>query len=274
MGVAAASLRDGDVLRIFPGHYESCAVLRADGLTVEGIGEAGAIILASAICQGKAILVSAGRGLILRNLTLAEAKVPEGNGAGLRAEGGSLLVDGVRFVDDQDGILTAAAAPDMVLTVRHSVFEHNGACVQACAHGIYAGHIAQLSVSGTVFRDMQEGHAIKSRAARTEVTGCDIADGPVGTGSYLIEAPNGGALEVRGNTLEKGAHAENRAAIAIGTEGVDQPGASPVITGNSFRNDSTRRMVFVRNDGSLPAALTQNALTGLITPLTGPGTIQ
>jgi hypothetical protein len=274
VSMAATLLQNGDVLRIFPGHYESCAVLRADGLTVEGVGDAASVVLESAICQGKAILVSAGRGLALRNLTLAQAKVADGNGAGLRAEGGSVTVDGVRFVDDQDGILTAAAAADMVLTVRHSMFEHDGACVRACAHGIYAGHIAKLVVSGSVFRNTQAGHAIKSRAARTEVIGCDIADGPDGTGSYLIEAPNGGALVVRGNRLAKGPRAGNRAAIAIGTEGVDQPSAAPLIEDNTFHNEGMRWMVFVRNDGSLPATLLGNALTGAVTPLAGPGTTE
>ncbi len=271
---AAAALSDGDVLRIFPGRYDSCAVLRADGLTVEGVGDPEAVVLTTAICQGKAILVAAGHGLVLRNLTLAEAKVPAGNGAGLRAESGPITVDGVRFIDDQDGILTASA-PGMVLTVRGSLFAHDGACVQACAHAIYAGHIAQLSVSASVFRDTQAGHAIKSRAARTEVAGCDIADGPRGTGSYLIEAPNGGAVVIRGNTLEKGAHAGNKAAIAIGMEGIDQRTPAPLIDANSFRNESARLMVFVRNGSSAPAALHGNVLTGgPITPLTGPGTVQ
>jgi hypothetical protein len=275
VAAAAAALRDGDTMRIFPGRYDGCAVLRADGLTVEGAGDAASVVLAGGICQGKAILVAAGRGLTLRRLTLAEARVPAGNGAGLRAEGGGTVsVDEVRFIDDQNGILTAAV-PDMVLIVRDSVFEHDGACVQACAHGIYAGHIARLSVSGSVFRDTQDGHAIKSRAARTEIAGCDIADGPEGTGSYLVEAPNGGIVQIQGNRLEKGARAGNRAAIAIGTEGAVQPGPAPRIEGNVFRNTSTRQMVFVRNDGAQPVAMRANTLTGgPIIPLTGTGTIQ
>ena len=274
VAAAAAALRDGDTMRIFPGHYGGCAVLRANALTVEGTADPAAVVLGGGICQGKAILVAVGRGLTLRRLTLAGAQVPEGNGAGLRAEGGGTVsVDQVRFIGDQDGILTAAV-PDMVLIVGRSVFEHDGACVQACAHGIYAGHIARLRVSASMFRDTQDGHAIKSRAARTEVTGCDIADGPEGTGSYLIEAPNGGAVRIQGNALEKGAHAGNRAAIAIGTEGVAQPG--PVqIDANHFRNESTRTMVFVRNDSAQPVAMAANVLAGgPIVPLTGPGTIQ
>jgi hypothetical protein len=70
----------------------------------------------------------------------------------------------------------------------------------------------------------RQGHSIKSRALSTEVIGCTITDGPDGTSSYLIEAPNGGALIVRGNSLEKGPKSENhKAAIAIGAEGVTHP---------------------------------------------------
>jgi hypothetical protein len=73
----------------------------------------------------------------------------------------------------------------------------------------------------------RQGHSIKSRALSTEVIGCTITDGPDGTSSYLIEAPNGGALIVRGNSLEKGPKSENhKAAIAIGAE------ASPTHTGD------------------------------------------
>jgi len=261
-------------MRIFPGHYGSCAVLHADDVTVEGAGEAGAVGLEGGICQGKAILVAAGRRLPIRNLTLAEARVPEGNGAGIRAEGGALTVDGVRFVHDQNGILASDTAHDMVLRVEHSLFVQTGACVAACAHGIYAGHIARLTVSDSVFKETREGHAIKSRAARTDVTGCDIADGPNGTGSYLIEAPDGGTVLIRGNRLEKGPHSGNRAAIAIGTERLDQPTPSIVIEANHFENDSTRRAVFVRNDTASSAELTRNVLVGDVRALTGPGKVQ
>ena len=274
LSAAVAQARSGDTISLFPGLYADCAVLHADDLTLEGVGDAGSVVLTRKICRGKALLVADGDAITIRNLTLSDARVPDGNGAGIRAEGGALTVDHVRFIGNQDGILTSGVAPHMVLTVRDSFFSGNGACLKACAHGIYAGHIAHLVVEGSVFRDTREGHHIKSRAVRTEVTGCDIADGPDGTGSYLIEAPNGGALLIRGNRLEKGPHAGNRAAIAIGTEGIDQLTPSSDIDGNRFINDSTFGVVFVRNDGPAPARLSQNTLVGPVTPLTGPGQIQ
>ena len=273
LSALSGRLHDGDTVRIFPGRYASCAVLQADRLTVEGVGDAASVVLAGSLCAGKAILVADGRGITIRSLTLAEAWSPDGNGAGIRAEGGDLTVESVRFIHDQDGILTSDTAHDLVLRVRNSVFERDGACVGACAHAIYAGHIAQLRVEGSAFLGTREGHAIKSRAARTEVTGCDITDGPDGTGSYLIEAPDGGAVLIQGNRLEKGRFSGNGSAIAIGTEAVDQPTPYVAIMDNRFTNDSARRMIFVLNRSVVAAALTDNTLKGLITPLDGRGAV-
>ncbi|MEJ2676659.1 MAG: hypothetical protein P8011_15985, partial [Acidihalobacter sp.] len=38
----------------------------------------------------------------------------------------------------------AGSRHDSTITVRNSEFVHNGACIKACAHGIYVGHIKLL----------------------------------------------------------------------------------------------------------------------------------
>ena len=55
--------------------------------------------------------------ITIRNLTLQRARVPDKNGAGIRAEGKDLLVDGVKFINNQNGIL-AAPRPDGTITIR------------------------------------------------------------------------------------------------------------------------------------------------------------
>ena len=271
---AAAAPGPGDHIVIYPGQYFDCATLGASNLTVEGAGDPSTVVLTDKTCGGKALLVVDGDGVTIRNLTLTRARVPDGNGAGIRAEGGNLTVDGVRFINNQDGILTNAN-PSMVLTVRHSQFTRNGVCLEACAHAIYAGKIAGLIVQDSVFRDTRQGHDIKSRAARTEVTGCDIQDGESGTASYLIEAPNGGALIVRGNTLEKGPLSGNHsAAISVGAEGVDQPTPEITIEQNTFTNDGNYRTALVYNGSATEAMLRGNRLTGAVDPLKGDGSSQ
>ena len=268
---AAAAAAPGDRILVSPGQYFDCAVLSVDGLTVQGVGDAGSVVLTDKTCQGKALLITTGRGITIANLTLTRARVPDGNGAGIRAEGASLTVDGVHFVNDQDGILTSDN-PGMTLLVRNSKFDHDGVCQAYCSHAIYAGHIASLTVQHSVFRDTRDGHDVKSRAARTEVTDCDITDGPDGTASYLIEVPNGGAVIVRGNTLEKGPHSGNHtAAIAIGMEGVDQATPEISITGNRFTNDGDYRTAFVDNVTATEATLRNNTLHGPVDALKGDG---
>ena len=269
---AAAAAGAGDRILIYPGQYFDCAVLSADKLTITGVGDPAAVVLTDKTCQGKALLIVTGNDVTVSNLTLTRARVPDGNGAGIRAEGGKLTVDGVRFINNQDGILTNAN-PQMALLVRNSQFTRNGICEAYCSHAIYAGKIALLQVEHSIFRQTRDGHDVKSRAARTEVTGCDMADGQDGTSSYLIEAPNGGALVVRGNTLEKGPHSGNHtAAIAIGLESVDQATPEITVEDNHFTNDGDYRTAFVDNVTATEATLRGNVLHGPVDALHGDGT--
>ena len=274
LSTASASAQPGDRILISPGQYFDCAVLAADRLTVQGVGDPASVVLTDKTCQGKALLIVDGSDVTVANLTLTRARVPDGNGAGIRAEGGNLTVQGVRFINDQEGILTNPN-PAMTLTVRDSLFDRNGICLSACSHAIYAGQIALLTVEHTVFRDTRDGHDIKSRALRTVVTGCDIEDGPSGTASYLVELPNGGALVMRGNTLEKGPKSGNHtAAITLGMEGVDQPTAEITIEGNRFTNDGDYHTAFVNNVTATEATLRHNVLRGPVDALHGDGSSQ
>lgn len=268
---AIATAADGDHILIAPGEYFDCAVVRQSNVVIEGSGPAGGAIMTDKVCQDKAILVTIGNGITVRNLTLTRARAPDGNGAGIRAEGSSLVVEQVRFINNQNGILTGAPA-DATLVVRDSQFLRNGACQNACAHGVYAGAIALLRVERSRFFETQEAHAIKSRAARTEVVGCDIQDGTKGTSSYLIEVPNGGSLVARNNILQKGPQSHNHtAAIIIGAEGVTQPTGEILVEGNRFSNDGGYPTLFVDNLTATEAQLKGNTISGPTKPLQGDG---
>jgi hypothetical protein len=271
---AIAAARPGDHVVIAPGEYFDCAVVSTGNLVIEGSDPSGSAVLTDKTCLGKAILVTTGSNIVVRNLTLTRARVPDGNGAGIRAEGESLVVENVHFINNQNGIL-GTATPTATIVVRNSEFIRNGACEGACAHGIYAGLIGLLHVETSKFFETRRAHHIKSRAKRTEVIGCDIADGEKGTASYLIEIPVGGALLVRGNKLEKGPQAENHgAAIIIGAEGVSQPTREITVTDNSFRNDGGYATAFVRNLTATEAVLKGNKISGQVQPLVGDGSVE
>jgi hypothetical protein len=267
---AAAAAQDGDRVEIRAGEYFDCAVLSANKLVVEGIGDPDKVVVTDKTCQGKALFVTVGEGITIRNLTLTRARVPDGNGAGIRGEGKNLVVDRVHFVNNQNGILSGTVGGSMI--VRNSVFDRNGACDGACAHGLYVGNLDLLQVEQTSFIGTKRGHHIKSRALRTEVTGCTIQDGPDGTASYEIEIPNGGSAVVRGNTIEKGPKAENHAGvIVIGVEGVTHPTREIIVENNTFQNDGPWQTIFVNNQTATEAQLRGNQLSGPVNPLRGDG---
>lgn len=271
--LAAAEAKDGDRIVIDSGEYFDCAVWHANGLTIEGADPKAGAVITDKTCMGKALFVIAGNNTVVRNLTLARARVPDMNGAGIRLEGRNLLVEHVKFLDNENGIM--GGGPGSVVVVRDSEFVRNGSCAGACAHGIYAGDVDLLHVEKSRFFETRHAHHIKSRALRTEVIGCSIADGSAGTASFLIEAPNGGSVIIRNNTLEKGPLSENHeAAVAIGTEGVTHPIKEILVENNEFRNDGDFRTVFVRNLTATPALLLGNRLSGRVTPLQGDGSSQ
>ena len=268
---AAAVAKSGDHIRIEPGQYFDCAVWRADDLVIEGTGPG--VVITDKPCMGKALFVITGSNTTIRNLTLTRVRVPGMNGAGIRLEKGDLTVDGVKFIDNQNGIL--GGVPGTTVLVRNSEFNKNGLCAQSCSHGIYVGEIKLLRVESSRFLDTRQGHSIKSRALRTEVIGCEIADGPDGTSSYLIDVPNGGSLVVRDNSLEKGPKSENHAtAIAIGEEGPTHPTPEIAISNNKFTNDGDYKTTLVWKVTATPAVLHGNHLSGSVTPLSGGGTAE
>lgn len=223
---AAASAEAGDTVLIAPGTYFDCAVWTASGLTIEGEGEGAT--LTDKPCNGKAAFVVAGNDVTIRNLTFTRIRVPDGNGAGIRAEGRNLTVAGSRFDNNQVGIL--AAGQGGVLRVSGSRFTANGAgSGETPLHAVLAGGLDLLRIEGSTFGQARGGGHIISSAARTELVANQLSDegssmtGPLVTvqgGSLLLDgnlfvlapgnAPRPGAvlatggmtaLTVQGNTL-------------------------------------------------------------------------
>jgi hypothetical protein len=270
---AAAVAREGDTIRIAPGEYRDCAVWRAAGLTITG-ADARAVRISGPVCEGKALFVIAGAGTTIEGITFRGAVAPDGNGAGIRAEGGDLIIRGSRFEDNQSGILTRSGMTQARILIEDSVFSGNGAMRgRSCGgHALYANELALIAIRRTRFEATRACHHVKSRAARTEITDSVIDDGPAGGASYLLDLPNGGDLLLERTLLVKGPGTGNpRAAVVIGAEGVRWPTRSLVLRGNRFENRMSLPTIFVENRSATPALLEGNALDGLVLPLTGPG---
>jgi len=301
---AAAAAQDGDHILIAPGEYFDCAVWKANKLVIEGTGKPEDTVITDKTCNGKGLFLTDGEDITIRNLTLTRARVPDGNAAGIRMEANNLTVEHVHFINNQNGILTnigvkgsltvrdseftrnGACSPACAhgiyanigvkgsLTVRDSEFTRNGACSPACAHGIYANDLDLLHVERSKFFETRQAHHIKSRARRTEVIDSDLQDGPNGSSSYQIEAPNGGSVVVRGCTIEKGPKSENHTgAIVIGMEGVTQPTREITVENNNFRVDGGYPSFLVVNQTATEAMLKGNKLSGSAQALHGDGEV-
>lgn len=263
---AAIVAIDGDVVRIDPGTYADCAIWGPSRLTIEATGPG--VLIAGKTCAGKAIFITVGANITIRGITFADASVIWHNGAGIRAEGENLTVEHSRFLNNENGIL-AGGGPDSTVRITQSEFVGNGSCIEACAHGVYAGApIALLDIEHCVFLDTKTAHHIKSRALRTVIRDNRIEDGADGTSSYLIDIPNGGDVLIQGNTMQKGVRSANPGtAISIGAEGVKNPTNSLVVRDNTFHSDVRSRTVFVRNLTPVPVEMSGNTITGDVQPL-------
>lgn len=263
---AAAVAFPGDTILIDAGHYTDCSVWNADNLTIQADGD---VVIDGPVCDDKALFVIVGRNATVRGITFRGAKSSAGNGAGIREHGETLTVENSTFLDNENGIL-AATAKSGTITIRNSHFEGNGTCIQeklGCSHGIYVA-AALLRVENSTFRAQREGHHIKSRSDRTELTGNTIEDGADGTSSYLVDLPDGGSLVMRDNVLEKGAKSQNaNCAVTIGEESTRHPTAEIVLENNRFTNNMPKPVMFLRNLTGITPRLVGNVFQGRVIPV-------
>ena len=269
---AARVVKSGDTVLIKPkpGGYYDCAIWRADDLTIEGVGDD--VRLTDMTCQGKAIFITAGNRIIVRNLTFARARVPDRNGAGIRAEGMDLRVEHSRFVNNESAILATNSARSHI-TLKDSQFTDNGSCgPNRCSDAIAAGHIAELSVSDCHISGTRGGDAIRSLAEQTTLIANHIEDGQSGTAHFLVELPSGGSLDMRRNVLERGPRQSGQKAVVRIMQGVGASAvASLALSANTVRNDTRAPLVFVVNWTRTTARMQENHLPSDVTPSSSSG---
>ena len=198
IGAAVTAAHDGDTILVQSGTYPDESATITHSISLIGTGATRPILTSThQITNGKAYLVTQAN-ITIQNLTFTKATVTDHNGAGIRYESGNLIVDHSSFLDNEEGILSAAS-PTGTITITASDFERNG-YGDGYTHGVYAGAIHLLSVSGSTFIGTKAGHHIKSRAAITNVYNNRLDDG-TGTTSYSVDLPNGGSGTIIGNTI-------------------------------------------------------------------------
>jgi hypothetical protein len=216
---AAAVAQAGDRILIAPGDYRGdVATWRSGNLTICGDGGRARLFADGKDAQGKGIWVIAVPSTsttTIVNVEFRDAKVPDQNGAGIRLDGGNLVLRNTGFFDNENGILGGVGGT--AVTIERSEFARNG-YGDGQSHNIYIGNVDRLHVIASWFHEARIGHNLKSRAKESVIENSYFMDGPSGNSSYLLDFPDGGAVFMRGNLLQKSPNADNPTLVAYGYE--------------------------------------------------------
>lgn len=267
--IAAAS--PGDRIEVdAAGDYagDSCA-WSTDNLTIAGVN--GRPVLdgtGAPMAEQKGIFVVHAPTATIENLEFRGASVPDANGAGIRHQGTDLVVNGCRFVDNQNGILGSPITDGTgSVTITGSEFDHNGAG-DGYSHNLYLGHYASVELRASYSHRGNVGHLFKSRALNNRIIASRLTDESGGAASYEIDVPNGGSTWIIGSIVEQVGTTQNSAMIAYAEETSGLNPALDLHVVNSTLVNHHDRGTFL----SIGASAT-TPIEVVNTVLTGPGTL-
>jgi hypothetical protein len=209
---AASEARDGDTVQIEPGAYYDCADWNQNHLIITGTGPG--VVITDTTCQGKAIFVVTGNNVTIRDLTLARARVPDGNGAGIRLEGDGLTLERVRFQNNQVGLLSGVDGMNPI-RITDSTFEGGGRGGDRPLFAVMIGQARLLRIENSTFTGVMGGQ-ISTSALRTELSGNHISDGSGDDPSVAVLA-SGGSLIMEDNIITIGPNAPRVGGAVLAT---------------------------------------------------------
>ncbi len=199
-----------------------------------------------------------------------------GNAAGIRWEGGKMVLVNDAFTNNQNGILGGAGSDGTTheIDIDHCYFADNGSG-SGNTHNIYIGAIDQFTITNSISTGAVVGHELKSRALSNTISNNLFYDGPTGTASYDIDLPDGGVDTVTNNVIEKGPQAQNNAMVHFGGEGLPYANSSLLVEGNTFENDLGGQAVGVLNQSGIPVTVQDNTFDNIAAGnvISGPGTV-
>lgn len=276
--ILAANQMSGNAdIKVDAGTYTNDGGYLYDGInnvTIEGVGGTVQIVDPTFYAGGKAAIVTGGQNILLKNLDISGITVPDGNGAGVRYDQGTLTLDNVHLHNNQNGILGAPDANGSI-TISDSEIDHNGTNA-GNTHNIYIGDIAQFTLTNSYIHDANVGHEVKSRAENNTIVGNRIFDNNA-TSSYSIDLPNGGNATITNNVIEQGANGQNHIINDYGEEGNLHAGTAVTFSNNQVVNDYSNGAGPLWNNNA--AIITGNAntvwnLTDLGNSVSGAGITQ
>jgi hypothetical protein len=183
---AAAVARTGDVVLISAGDYRGdVASWTASRLTICSAGGRVRLFADGRSAQAKALWVIAGSDVEIDGIEFHGVKVPDRNGAGIRAEhDGRLIIRNSGFFDNENGIL--GGHPGATISIERSEFARNG-YGDGYSHNLYGGDIDRLTVVGSFFHQCQGGPQLQEPGQGDRDREQLLHGRAAGTSSYLAD---------------------------------------------------------------------------------------
>lgn len=268
---AFAAAKTGDVVEITGNTTYSGDVcgIYASNLTIRGVNGRPKIDAAGRNAMGKGTWVVVGNNVVVENVEMFGAKVPDQNGAALRLEGTNFTLRSAFLHDNENGILTGANLNSKIV-IEYSEFGHNGYGT-GYTHNLYIGNVGSLTFRYNFSHDAHVGHNLKSRARVNTIaynrfsslnageTGSTAAGKP----SYEINLPNAGTSYVIGNVIQQPSSNSNPILLSYGEEGASNPGHDLYVVNNTFLNDNSSSGTFVKIGSAVTKkVLLQNNIFG------------
>lgn len=236
LGEALAAAHDGDVIGVAPGIYHESVIIRQNRLTVKGIG--GRPHFA---CEGvrpvqdKACILLAGANIVLDNIEISGAVIPQAVGANaacVRNEPGKdFTLRHVSCHASQNGVLVDGGS----ILIEDSELFDNG--WTGLTHNVYlSGDCMGVTVRNSVFRDARVGHEFKSRCRKTAIFDSRFSST---RGSRALDIPDGGETMITGGSIEKALGTANPELIGFTAESCRYP-APMRLVGVKIKNADPR----------------------------------
>jgi Ca2+-binding RTX toxin-like protein len=265
IAAAVAAARDGNIIEVNAGTYINDFATISAHITLIGVGGMVNMVATEPPTNLKGI-ITVDASCTIENFSFSGAAIDAadgGNGAGIRYEGGNMVLDNDSFQNNQDGLLAfpVLGLPSNTIVLNNDTFNENGSGTGS-THNAYIGAVDSLTVTNCIFEQANVGHELKSRALVNTITNNSFYDGPTADPSYDIDLPNGGVDVVENNTIEKGPLAQNQNMIHFGGESVPYAGSSLLVQGNTFEGDKTDA-VGVLNQTAYSVTITGNTFDNM-----------
>ena len=267
-GAAAGDIVEIDGAATYTG--DVCGIYTSN-LTIRGVNGRPKINANGSNAMGKGTWVVIGNDVVIENVEMYGAAVPDLNGAALRLEGNNFTLRGSFLHDNENGILGGITATSNIL-IENTEFGHNGHG-DGRSHNLYIGNVASLTFRYNYSHDANVGHNLKSRAQLNTITYNRFSSTPPGqTGttasgqpSYEIDLPNAGTAYVIGNVIEQPSINQNPSMLAFGEEGATNVSQDLYVVNNTFLNDDSSRgtFIFAGSGVTVPVLMQNNIFAGV-----------